>query len=139
MNGRQNYDKEKHFRVEDFDVAQDAVLSSNDLGLGDINDFNLLFGPYFAAHPESFLAWAWHTGGSNPSLSGVTSTTDTLPRTLFPFGTGDTVPIDAVITSGTSNIGDGIIGWSLSGRVTPTPGTGLLAAIGFVAVGRRRR
>ncbi len=130
-----------NLKVLDFDFAATPVRSSWDYGLGDIIDFNLMFAPFFAEFPNAELAWAWHTAGGaapGPSLLSVTTTPDTLPRTLLPFDTmGDFVQFDTVIT-GSPNIGDGIVGWTISGTVVPEPTSLAMAAtglLGLIAVG----
>jgi hypothetical protein len=59
-------------------------------------------------------------------LTSSTTIFDSLPRTLFPFDTtGDLVNFEVFI-QGVPDVGDGIVGWDVTGNVViPEPTGGL--------------
>ncbi|MFO0873818.1 MAG: hypothetical protein U0575_07575 [Phycisphaerales bacterium] len=104
--------------VQGFNHSLVSVVSSNQLGLGDVNSYQVMFAPYFAAFPEADWAWAWYTGGNDPSLGASLGSGVQLPTDLRPNAPcGDQVPFTAVAT-GSPNIGDGVMGFSFSGVVS---------------------
>ncbi|MHC4947178.1 MAG: hypothetical protein ACYTG1_02795 [Planctomycetota bacterium] len=103
-----------------FDINQLPVRSSHDMGLGDVDSLDPLFGPYLAEFPETQAAISWFTtglSGQPPALVATTTTTSPLPRDLFPaFTLGDSEHFDLLVT-GAPDIGDGVVGWTFTGVI----------------------
>ena len=109
--------------VENFQIENVSIVSSWDLGLGDISDFSEQFDLYFDMFPEADFAWAWHTSvdSTPPSLALDTTIFDTLPRDLLPFDTDGDFVSAQFIASGSPSLGDGIFGIDFKGNVVPEP------------------
>jgi hypothetical protein len=132
--------------ISQFDFVQYEAESSWDLLGHDLTEgtpasFQAMFEAYGPRHPGVWLmaAWIGGAGVNGAALADTVTTTDTLPRTLCPLDTrGDYVPFDTVIT-GVPDIGDGVIGWSISGSVVPEPATASLLLIACTLLARQQR
>jgi len=110
--------------IEDFDFVQYEAESSwdllgYDLTAGTPENFRAMFEAYGPRHPGVWIMYAWIGGGgvNGAALTDLVTTTDVLPRTLYAIDTlGDYVPFYAVLT-GIPDMGDGVIGWSITGSV----------------------
>lgn len=105
--------------ISNFKFRQAPTRSAQQLGLGNVNDFAVLFAPYFAQFPDADYAVAWvETGTAVASgLSASFTSTNTLPRTLYPFmPCSDQVPMRLTASGGP--LGDGIAGLYIDGIVS---------------------
>ncbi len=102
-----------------FQFTSGPVRSAQQLGLGNVASFTPLFDAYFAQFPGVDFAVAWIETGTAVagSLSGSYTSSNTLPKTLYPFTPcSDQVPM-ALAVSG-SPVGDGVMGLYIEGVVS---------------------